>query len=280
MKERRDEPAPRLKVSPDDRAPTSERPIFIIGAQRSGTSLVRRILDSHSRIACPPESKFILPISRALHERKAMAGFDSLGFDREETQRAFGHFLRGFFDAYAVAQNKPRWAEKTPNYVDCLPEIWDLFGPDVQFVIIVRHGLDTAFSLADPHRHYPALDEFMDEAKGDKPVAAGLFWADKNSKIEAFRKAQPEACYSVRYENITQLPHESLPPLFEFLGEPWEPDVIDYSRFPHHEGYGDPDVKRRKTVEPNSGKHRSWPPEVQDAVRRACGPLLGELGYR
>jgi Sulfotransferase family len=278
LKERSDERAPRLSVQSTDDAAT-ETPIFVIGAQRSGTSLLRRILDSHSRITCPPESKFILPLSQLLNDRKSLAGWDSMGFGRDEVEAAMGKFVRSFFDTYTKAQGKARWAEKTPNYVDCMPELWDMFGPRVQFVFIHRHGMDTAFSLADPHRHYPAIEEFLDQANGNKPVAAGLFWADKVKKIEDFRVEHPDATHVIRYEELTTQPENALKPVFDFLGEPWEPDVIDYDKFPHHSGFGDPDVKRRKTVEPNSGKYKTWPEETQRAVREACGPMLAALGY-
>ena len=279
LKERSDERAPRLSIHVPEDTDLTETPIFVIGAQRSGTSLLRRILDSHSRITCPPESKFILPLSQILNDRKSLAGWDSMGFDKQEVDRAMGRFVRSFFDAYTRAQGKARWAEKTPNYVDCLPELWDMFGPDVQFIYILRHGLDVANSLADPHRHYPAIDEFMEQAGGNAPVAAGLFWADKNRKIQAFQAENPDAGYVVRYEELTTQPEAALKPLFEFLGEPWEPEVVDYDRFPHHAGFGDPDVKRRKTVEPNSEKYKAWPEETQRAVRAACGEMLAALGY-
>ena len=279
LKERSDDRAPRLTVQTSDDAGITEAPIFVIGAQRSGTSLLRRILDSHSRITCPPESKFILPLAQVLNDRKSLAGWDSMGFGRSEVEAAMAKFVRSFFDVYAKAQGKARWAEKTPNYVDCLPELWDMFGPSVQFIFIQRHGLDVAFSLADPHRHYPAIEEFLDQAGGNKPLAAGLFWADKVGKIERFRAERPDAGHVIRYEQLTTDPENALKPLFEFLGEPWEPDVIEYDRFPHHAGFGDPDVKRRKTVEPNSGKYRTWPEETQKAVREACGPMLAALGY-
>jgi Sulfotransferase family len=281
LRERSDERAPPIAARHPFGSSTVEPsvPIFVIGAQRSGTSLLRRILDSHSSIACPAESKFILPLTAMLNDRKAMFGLASMGYERAQVEEALAGFIRSFFDNYAASRGKRRWAEKTPNYVDCLMEIWDLFGPRVQFVIIVRHGLDAAFSLADPHRHYPAVDRYLAQADGNLPVAAGLFWADKNSKIEKLRELRPEACFRLRFEDLTNDPAGTLRPMFDFLGEPWEPAVIDYDKFPHHAGYGDPDVKRRRRIESNSGKHRSWPSEVQAAVRDACGPMLGRLGY-
>lgn len=202
-----------------------------------------------------------------------------MGYGKSEVEEALAGFIRSFFDNYATAQGKVRWAEKTPNYVDCLSELWSLFRPDVRFVIILRDGLDVAFSLADPHRHYAAVDQFLPLANGNLPIAAGLFWAEKSEKIEAFRSAHPQACFTLRFEDLTTKPEETLKPLFQFLNEPWEPSVIDYHLFPHHRGYEDPDVRRRHRIQPNSGKYQAWPPELQRDVRKACGPMLAQLGY-
>lgn len=280
LREREDERAPRISFTAGDAPLERGSPIFIIGAQRSGTSLLRRILDSHSRIAGPPESKYLLPLTEILRSRKALMGLDSLGYDRTDVAAALAELGRSFLDGYAKAQGKARWAEKTPNYVDCLSELWELYGEaGGLFVLIVRHGLDVAASLSDPHRHYPAIDPYLEDAGGDKRVAAGLFWADKTRKIVEFKRVHPDSCFEIRYEELTVSPENALKPLFSFLAEEWEPDVIDYSRFSHHEGFGDPDVKRRRRIEPNSGRYSRWPSETQLAVKKACGPLLEELGY-
>lgn len=281
LKERGDAKAPTLPPVHPRLEDSHKRPppIFVIGVQRSGTTLLRRILDSHSAIACPAESKFILPLSRVLKDEKSLSGWASLGYGRDEVVESLGTFIRSFFDGYADAQRKPRWAEKTPNYVDCLPELWDMFGPDAQFITVLRHGLDVAFSLADPHRHYPAIDEYLPDSGGSIPVAAGLFWADKSKKVEEFRSAHPGSCHQIRYEELTANPEAALKPMFDFLGEPWEPEVMDYARFQHHGGYGDPDAKRRRRIETNSGKYKAWPADLQAAVAEACEPTLSLLGY-
>jgi hypothetical protein len=255
-------------------------PIFIIGCFRSGTSLFRRILDSHSRIACPPETKFVLPLITVLRDETSLRGLDSIGFDRSDVVAALGRFIASFLHAYAQAQGKSRWADKTPEYVDCLPELWELFGPRARFILIIRHGLDVAFSLSDPHRHYPGIDRHVEEAEGHVPVGAGRYWAEQNEKMETFQRQHPDACYVVRYEDLTTDPARTLKPMFEWLEEPWEPAVVDYDRFPHHAGIEDPDVRRHRQIVPNSGRYAAWPPEVQQAVRDACEPMLSALGYR
>jgi len=254
-------------------------PIFIVGCQRSGTSLLRRILDSHSRIACPPESKFILPLVSVLRSTQAMSGLESMGYGREEVLRALRRFIAAFFEGYAEASGKARWADKTPIYVDCLPEVWDLFGSNARFLLIVRHGLDVAYSLSDPHRDYPAIRKHVEEEGGNVPVAAGRFWSAQNRKIERFRSQHSAACLRLRYEDLTGSPQPTLKSVFEFLDEDWEPTVLQYDRFPHHSGQEDPDVRRRRRIEQNSGRYLAWPPEVIEAVRSACEPMLERLGY-
>ena len=287
LKERTDPSAPALPppdVQPG-RVTTNVGPIFIVGCQRSGTSLLRRILDSHSMIACPPESQFILPLVEILQGRTAseddkyLSGLASMGYDRTSVEASLAGFISGFFDGYAKAQGKERWADKSPLYVDCLAELRAIFGSRARFILLIRHGLDVAFSLSDADRDYAAIHRHVEAAGGNVPVGAGRFWADQNGKIEAFRSTCPEVCFRLQYEELTRDPGSSLQPMFEFLEEPWEPDVMDYRRFTHHRGFEDPDVRRRRRIEVNSGRYLAWPPDVRAQVRDACEPLLSQLGY-
>jgi hypothetical protein len=214
-----------------------------------------------------------------LRSPDALKGLDSMGYGKEEVARALGGLVASFFEGYARARNKPRWADKTPNYVDCLSELWELFGPEARFVLVRRHGLDVAYSLADPSRRYPAIAEFVEGEGGNVPVAAGRFWAAQNQKIERFRVAHPQACFVLRYEDLTTAPLPVLKSLFDFLDAPWEPGVVVYNRATHHTGFEDPDVWRRSRIEPNSGRYRGWPPDVIEQVTSACQPMLGVLGY-
>ncbi len=208
-----------------------------------------------------------------------MRGFDALGYDRAAVTDALATFISGFFEKYAAAQGKPRWADKTPDYVECLPELWELFGPTARFLLIYRHGMDVAYSLADPHRRYPAIREHVARMNGDVPVAAATYWAETVERMEAFRTAHLDACHVIRYEELTATPEAVVRAALEFLGEPWEPEVLEYDRFTHHDGLEDPDVRRRRRIETNSGRYRAWPDEVQRAVREACAPGLAALQY-
>jgi protein-tyrosine sulfotransferase len=251
----------------------------VIGCFRSGTSLLRRILDSHPRIACPPESKFVLPLAQVLRDPSSLRGLDTMGFERRDVAATLGRAAASFFTSYAAARGKARWADKTPDYVEVLPELDELFGPDTRYVLLYRHGMDVAFSLADPKRNFPAIVPFAELAGGSMPVGAARFWVDQNEKIEAFRRAHPERCHAITFERITEDPAAALAPMFAFLGEAWDERVLDYQRFPHHRGIEDPDVRRRRSIERNSGNYLAWPDDVQRRVREACEPMLSALGY-
>jgi protein-tyrosine sulfotransferase len=275
---RRDPRAPRLSGLERPRS-ESGPPIFVVGCHRSGTSLLRRILDSHPSIACPPESKFLLPLTDLLRDDASMRGLSSMGYDREDVVRTVAAFASRFFDGYASAAGKARWADKTPNYVGRLSELWELFGPQARFVLIVRNGLDVVFSLVDAGRHYPAIDDSVEQAGGDRRIGAAHFWRDQNRMLEAFRLEHPEATHVVRYEELTTVPEPVLRSMFGFLGEAWDPRVLDYQRFPHHAGFEDPDVRIRGRIEPNSGRSLGWPEEERRRVTEACEPMLSRLGY-
>lgn len=283
LRHRRGAPAPPLDAplppSPGHVGPLKSRPIFIIGVQRSGTSLLRRIVDAHPRLACPPESRFILPLARLINDAASMRGLESMGYSPEQITRSIARFADGFLRGYAEEQGKQRWADKTPHYVDCLDDIHRLFGADAQFIIIVRHGMDVAYSLSDPHRHYPAIDGHVAAEGGNRPIGAARFWNEKARLIEDFRSKHPMSCIQIRYEDLTSRPESALRSVFTFLDEEWDQRVLDYNRFPHHVGMEDPDVKRRRRIEPNSHRYLSWRPDVQREVRAACQPMLSILTY-
>ena len=156
--------------------------------------------------------------------------------------------------------------------------MWELF-PDARFVLLVRHGLDVAYSLAERRYRFAALDRHLAATKGDLPVAAARFWSAQNDKMEAFRLAHPESCMRVRYEDLTAHPEPTLRKVFAFVGEAWEPAVVEFNRFPHDTGHEDPIVRWRDRIETNSGKWSAWPNDVVDRAAAACGSTLARLGY-
>ena len=214
----------------------SDRPIFVVGCPRSGTTLLQLMLHSHPRIAIPPETRFVLSLYasrnsfgdlRAESSRRALARaitgqratlFHDLGLDAaaitEEIAAgpptlgsAFGAVFRG----YARRFGKPRWGDKRPGYYQHIPALLRLF-PDAQIVHLVRDGRDCVASLKG-----------MPWFGHDSYVAIATWLEATASCRRAARSLPPGTYFELRYEELVASPQQQLTALCEFLGEDYEP---------------------------------------------------------
>lgn len=270
----------RRVISAPERAAGGEPPIFVVGVHRSGTTLLRLILDSHSRIACPPESFFVAPLSSLLDDSKAMEGLEAMGFDEDHVLGQIREAAAYFFETYAASHGKVRWADKTPSYVNCLDTLERVFGPECRYLLLFRHGLDAACSIAEmPNRD---LDPYIEACKGDTHAAAARYWSVQCQKMLDFEAKHPDRCFEIRYEDLASEPEDRIPKIFEFVGEAWEPEVLRFHEKKHDTWMGLQDEKaaRSKGFEPNTERWRAQPPEIVARMLEEAGPMLERLGYR
>jgi hypothetical protein len=109
------------------------RPIFLIGCHRSGTTLLRYLLDAHPNLACPPESKFVAAFERVLTYPQALRGLESLGISTDRLLMEFGRLTAKLLGEFSNARGKRRWVDKTPNYYRLLSLIDRMFQHQVTF---------------------------------------------------------------------------------------------------------------------------------------------------
>ncbi len=220
----------------------AERPIFVVGFRRSGTTLLQSLIGSHPRIAALPETYFIFRVAnrqqeygdlgdddnlrRALHDALDAPGgaLDACGFDEAavfERARSYDRTMRGvmsaMMDDFACREGKPRWTEKSPG--QRVGAIRGLY-PDAQIVQIVRDPRDVvASSLALP---YLRQDAFTLAER----------WRDfTTANARAGLLAGPSSFLQIRYEDLSGDPEGTLRVVFAFLGEPFEAGLVaDLSR--------------------------------------------------
>lgn len=256
----------------------TEPPIFLLGTYGSGTTLLRYVVDSHSRICCPPESDFMTALAPILSDPTYRQGLDAMGFDEAHVTQELRRFCVHFFANYARSWNKPRWADKTPGYVDHADFLKGLF-PEARFVIIHRHGLDQAHSFTRGGTfERPVLEPFA-RADEDLRLACCRFWLDKTQRLLDFEARYPTSCYRLRYEDLCAAPEEQLRPLFAFLDEAWEPQVLKFYEQRHDKGHEHGRVVATRGFEARSGHYRSWPESLRDAGLAIAAPSLDVLGY-
>ncbi|MBA2741619.1 MAG: sulfotransferase, partial [Actinobacteria bacterium] len=137
----------------------SSPPLLILGVRRSGTTLLRLILDRSTGIAIPDESHFIPQLARRhpgpvdrdtfledLRRVRTLARWGITVADVAplvEPGSDTGAAIAAVFRAYAAKAGKPRWGDKTPAYMRYLPLLDRLF-PDALYVHLIRDGRDCA----------------------------------------------------------------------------------------------------------------------------------------
>ena len=137
-------------------------PLFVLGVSRSGTTLLRVVLDRSPGIAIPDESFFIPLLARRhrddvdldrflddLSRLPTLVAWD-LPLDdiaaRLRPDLRTGAAIAAIYETYAARRDKPRWGDKTPMYMRHLSLLERLF-PDAQYVHLIRDGRDAALSF-------------------------------------------------------------------------------------------------------------------------------------
>lgn len=239
---------------------------------RSGTTLLKQIVDSHSNFCCPPETFFLGGMEMLANDRDFCKGLETMGFDEQGRIQGLKRAADFYYMTYLQAKGKSRWADKTPAYVMHLDFIERMYGPSCQYVIIYRHPFDIAESLRVKGWNFMNYDE-------DPFVNILKYIDDGLSRMRRFQIDQSARCHDVFYETIMAEPELSLRDLFKFLGEPWEPAVLDYHQFKHDFGWGDSEAQLLKGFRPSMGNWQSWSVGQKSIAIELLQPHLDSLGY-
>lgn len=234
-------------------------PVFILSAARSGSTLLRAILGSHSRLYAPPELPLMHLEARA-ETRWIQTSLKALYLTKEELD----HMLWDRVLADALARSgKPVIVVKTPSNV----LLWQRIAvcwPDARFIFLLRHPAAVVASLRaswDPGWH-PGRGGGIDEVVDDS--------LRYMTKVEEARRAL--AGHTVRYESLTADPETVVGGLCRFLDVEFEPAMLDYGQFADARfgvGLGDNSVNIRSgRIQPATPPPRSG--EISPELAEMC----------
>ena len=258
--------------------PSNNAPIIIGGCFRSGTTLLRHLLDEHSRIHCAPEVKFFRDFFGDF-ARDDLAGLRffrtlrTIGLPEGELLEVFGQAFVEVHERAAQRVGKRRWADKNPENVLYFDHWHTLLGGAGRFVHVVRHPLDTLASMV--------------EARFDKTVPT-----DFDGKIATYRtfvrrglefsKRYPALTATVRYEDLVLNTQDALERLLRQLGETFEPSAIKrFDPRKRQPGLEDPKIGRTRSIHAASVGRWSRDLDAEQVMhaRTKLAALAEELGY-
>jgi hypothetical protein len=265
-------------------------PLIVLGVGRSGTTLLRVMLDRNSELAIPYESFFVPQLAHRHGGRPDLDDFlDDLrrlrtlydwGIAPEDvrprlregmtTREAIG----AIFETYADRQGKQRWGDKTPLYMQQLPLLERVF-PDAVWVHLVRDGRDAALSFLE-------LPEGFAGKTWAQPRTVAQFAARWRMEILAARRLGRHAgsrYLELRYEDLVAEPERELRRVCEHGSLTWEPGMLDHTRvsdaanMPEH----------RNLAQPPTPGLRDWRNQMkrEDALEfeQVAGDVLRSAGY-
>jgi hypothetical protein len=212
---------------------------FILGTQRSGTTLLRLILNSHSKIAIPEDSDFLRPILKRKFTEKPLKGnslknlivylkknqhfklwnynpSDFFKYLEGRREISLKEFIESLYSSYNHHEGKTIWGDKTPSLFRKLDIISSLF-PEAKFIHIVRDGRDTF----DSWRR-------MDPLKNNASVVA-LEWRYKIWKIDNFLQKIPSANkVTIKYEDLIVEPGKVLKKICKVIDVEYEEEMLNF----------------------------------------------------
>ena len=271
-------------------------PIFIVGAPRSGTTLMAVLLDRHSNIAIGPETQFFtefVPRNWAdktpkTHEQlvdsalafKRIADFH---LDREQLLHHFRQYeltlpnlLRTIIEVHALRNSKSRPGEKSPQHLMHIPAILDHV-PEAKFVCVLRDGRDVVRSLLEAPWALPK-----------NPRRFRLFcirWNDAAEQTLYYQRTlTPHRFMTVKFEDILRQPRPEVEKICNFIGEEFETTQLETVQpsnvIPGWEKQWK--TKASETLDP--GRIEAWRKSADQkqiwAMNSMMGDMLERMGYR
>lgn len=264
-----------------------EQPIFILSCVRSGSTLLRCIVDTHPDL-CSPGHLNLGMLCNGLYNT-AYYTIGKLPDVESEEQRndlvieEVRRVVTGILGRYALGKGKRNWCEKSTANIDYLDILYKVF-PGAKYICLYRNCLDVANSCIkfNPLGYMDELSSYVRD-RPDNFVGAMIDnWLEKNKKLLEFERQYKKQCFRMSYESLVQQPERVLEELFGFLGESWDEKILDsIFCFPHDQGEGDIKVWFSNKINKDSiGNGTTMPLEsIPKDLMVEVDALHKELGY-
>ena len=276
--------------------------VFIVGCPRSGTTLLRRIVDAHPEIAILRAETHWIP--KLLDERAGVTAdgrvtqelvpallaqrtFPKLEIDEGDVERlvstagpAYSSVVSGIFDLYGRRHGKRLVGDKTPGYVRSIPTLHDLW-PSARFVHLIRDGRDVCLSALSWERKQRDFALRFRSWRGDRVATAAHWWSwHVSSGREAGADLGARLYFELRYEDLVAEPEAACRRLCAFLSVPYDERMLRFHEGRTRQKAG---LSAKRAWLPVTTGLRDWHSQMEtgdvELFEAAAGTLLEELGY-
>lgn len=245
-----------------------DRPVFVVGAQRSGTTLLRLLLDSHPRLALGPETAFLKHVAEGaarMEEHHSSRRTETFDVSRDAAEQELAVAWARILASHARSQGAVRWGDKSPVHRYHGARIRRLF-PAAQMIAVVRHPAAVALS--------------RDRWGYDHAKTLSDWGATVRRHEDDARRFGAAGFRLVRFEDLLADPRAVMTQVLAFLGEPWDEAVLDHTAGRESE-VTDGGTNTGEPIDPS--RATSWTDDADDELMTLLGTEVPEqmalLGY-
>jgi len=251
-----------------------EDPVFVIGAPRSGTSVLAWSVAAHPDFWTSPETDFLYWLFARGHLDEAMSKsidrsdngwLTRMELNRADLIEALGVGINGLI---SKASGGLRWVDQSPTYTLATNELARLF-PGAMFLHILRDGRSVVNSMIKSGFSASWASDFR---------LACRTWSTFVERAQSFAEVRPNRCLTIQYGALVADPEAQFAAVMEFLGAPQSPAPANFLMGNRINSSYQPDGPPSGYVGP-SDPWSSWSQKEQAIFMEEAGDTMAKFGF-
>jgi sulfotransferase family protein len=272
-------------------------PVFVVCNARSGSTLLRYLLDAHPDIACPAETKVMHAARSVLNVNNDLAGNPTVELQVKKhgvpqptpgSVTAARNFVTGLVSEYLDRHGKTVWCHKSLDTVHALDMTGRLF-PRARYICLHRHAMDVAASMLESCRWgygYFDIQPYVARHYNNIPQALAEYWTVRTKIMLMLEQSAAAPTHVVHYEHLVRDPESTLAGILEFLNLARDDKLVrkmieEAFHIEHDPGAADWKIPFASAIQERSVERgRAIPGElIRPPVRDEMNAMLARMRY-